>query len=100
MEFQGFIKSIGEPRQWNTRDGQPMKSAPIVLQVPQVDSQGRDVSDDILGEVTYSNDAFLESLSENKKAGKRVSCSVRFAVREYQGRQFPNIRIGNVTVLI
>ena len=100
MEIQGFIKSIGEPREWSTRDGQAMKSAPIVLQVPQIDSQGRNVSDDILGEVTYANDAFLQSLSENSKANKRVSCSVRFAVRDYNGRQFPNIRIGNVTVMI
>lgn len=100
MDIQGFIKSIGTPREWTSREGQAMKSAPLHLSIPRLDAQGREVSDDILGDVTYGNDDYLKRLQESVEQQKRVSCDVRFSLREYNDKLFQNCRIVNITVLL
>ena len=40
MNVQGFIKSIGVPREWETKEKTKMYSYPVVFSIPYVDKQG------------------------------------------------------------
>ena len=100
MKLQGFIKSFGEPRQWQTQSGEARESYPIVISIPYLNYKGEERSDDIVTDHTCGNPEYIQRLKQQAMEGKRMEFEVGFSTREWEGKQFQNARLYNVTVLI
>lgn len=93
------ISSIGEPRQWTTKDDTKMFSYPCAVNVPYIDNQGQERSDSILGEIDCANEKFIESVKKNMSEGKNFLIKATFAIREYNGKMYQNCRFGDISIL-
>lgn len=98
MNVQGFIKEIGVPREWDSREGQKMYSYPIVVSLPYIDKNGTERSDEIIGELNAGNPDYIQKLKDLWMKNAKGTFSLGLAVREYNGRKFQNIKIWDIQI--
>ena len=51
MIIKGFIKEVGQTREWTNKDGESRQSVKLTLAVPFVSKDGQEHSDELLGEM-------------------------------------------------
>jgi len=100
MILRGFIKEVGQSREWATREGEKKQSVRLTLQVPYVTRDGQERYDELLGEMSYDNPQFLDGLRQAQQAHERCEMQVGFSLSEWQDRQIQNIRVYNITKLL
>lgn len=100
MNLQGFIKSIGEPRTFQTNRGEDRYSYPITISVPYVNARGEEKADEVISDHIAANPEYIDKLRQAQAEGKRMEFSLYFSVREWQGKKFQNCVLNNVTVLL
>lgn len=100
MNVQGFIKEIGEPREWNSKEGQKMYSYPIIMSLPYIDKNGAERSDEIIGEMNAGNPDYIQKLEGLRAKCAKATFTLGLAVREYNGRKFQNIKIWDIQIML
>lgn len=100
MNVQGFIKEIGAPREWETKEHTKMYSYPVVITIPFVDKQGTQRSDEIVGELNAANPDYMEKIESLRKDQRRASFSLGLSVNEYQGKKYQRAKIWDVQILL
>jgi len=100
MNVQGFIKSIGVPREWDTREGRKMYSYPVEISIPYVAKDGTERSDEIIAELNAANPDYMEKIESLRKDQRRASFSLGFSVNEYQGKKYQRAKIWDVQILL
>ena len=66
MIIRGFIKEVGQTREWTNKDGENRQSVKLTLAVPYVSKDGQEHNDELMGEMNVPNPEFIEGL---KNAG-------------------------------
>lgn len=100
MNVQGFIKEIYPPREWTSKDNQVMQTYPVVIELPYIDSYGKERSDEIVADLTATNPDYIARLGEAITKKEKMDFSLVFSVREYQGKVFQGTKIVNSRIII
>lgn len=100
MILQGFIKRIGAPRVWNTKENETRYSYPIVVSIPYVSSDGKEREDELIAEHTAGNPDYIKKLEEARDKQQRMEFRIGFTVREWEGKEFNNIKLFNIQILL
>ena len=100
MIIRGFIKEVGQTRDWTTKEGEKRQSVRLTLQVPYVAKDGQERNDELMGEINYGNLEFLDGLKRTQQAHEKCEMTVGFSLSEWKGKMIQNIRIFNVTKMI
>ena len=74
MIKQGIIKAIGQPRSWQTKEGEARNTYPVTVGIPYVRQDGKQGEDELVCDLT-----------------------IAMTVREHQGRLFNNVRLVNIS---
>jgi hypothetical protein len=96
MIKQGFIKKIGEPRSWNTKEGEQRCTYPVTVSIPYVRQDGRQGEDELVTDLTAGNPEYVENVKGLMAKGAECDLTIAFDVREYNGRLFNNVRLVNI----
>lgn len=100
MIIRGFIKEVGQTRDWTTKEGEQRQSVKLTLQVPYLTKDGQERNDELMGEINYGNPEFLEGLKRTQQAHEKCEMTVGFSLSDWKGKLIQNIRIYNVTKMI
>lgn len=100
MIIRGFIKVVGQTRDWTNKDGEARQSVKLELAIPYVGKDGQEYYDELLGEMTVPNQEFLAVLKKACEARERCEMHVGFSLSEWQGKKIQNIRVYNLTKLM
>ena len=100
MNLQGFIKSMGTPREWNTKEGEKRETYPMVLTVPYIGHDGKEHSDDVLAELTAGNPQYITNVKKAMEERKRMEFRLGFSIREYNGKQYQDCRMWDVQIMM
>lgn len=100
MNLTGFIKNIGVPREWNTKENEKRFSYPVTISIPYIGKDGKEHSDELIGELSAGNPDYVQKLEEAKEASQRMEFQVGFSVRTWENKEFNNIRIYNIQILL
>lgn len=100
MILKGFIKVVGQTRDWTNKDGEARQSVKLELAIPYVGKDGQEYYDELLGEMTVPNKEFLAVLKKACEARERCEMHVGFSLSEWQGKKIQNIRVYNLTKLM
>ena len=100
MNEQGFIKEIGVPREWETKEKTKMYSYPVVFSIPYVDKQGTERSDEIVGELNAANPDYIAKIDDLRKKESRVNVSLGLAVNDYKGKLYQRIKVWDIQIML
>lgn len=97
MIRKGFIKKIGSPREWESRDKQRMLSYPLVLSIPFTTQDGKEMEDEVVCEHTATNPEYVKQLEDAMNLRRRCEFQLSFKAKEWQGRTFQDCKLHHVT---
>lgn len=97
MIKQGFIKSIGEPRSWTTKEGERRETYPVKVSVPYVRNDGKQGEDILVCDHTCGSPDYVKQLKELMESQAELDLTISFSLREYNGREFTNIKLINLS---
>ena len=97
MIIKGFIKEVGQTRDWTTKEGEKRQSVKLTLEMPYITKDGQERSDVLMGEMSYGNPDFLEGL---KRTCEAHEFQVGFKLSDWNGKQIQNINIHSLSKLI
>ena len=100
MIIRGFIKEVGQTRDWTTKDGEKRQSAKLTIQVPYLTKDGQERYDELISEINYANNEFLQGLRNTQAAHERCEMQVGFSLSNWEGKQIQNIRIYSITKML
>ena len=100
MIIRGFIKEVGQTREWTDKNGEKKQSVKLTLQVPYLTKDGQERNDELMGEINYGNPEFLEGLKRTQQAHEKCEMTVGFSLSDWKGKLIQNIRVYNVTKMI
>jgi hypothetical protein len=100
MFLKGFIKEVGQPRDWTDKNGEKRQSVKLTLDIPYMSKDGQEHFDELLGEMTLPNAEFAESLKKTCEAHERCELHVGFNLSDWNGKKIQNIRVFNATKLM
>ena len=100
MIIRGFIKEVGQTRDWTTKEGEKRQCVKLTLQVPYLTKDGQERNDELMGEINYANPDFLEGLRRTQQAHEKCEMTVGFSLSDWKGKLIQNIRVYNVTKMI
>ena len=93
----GLIKSIGEPRSWTTKEGEARETYPVTVSVPYVRNDGKPGEDILVCDHTCGNPDYVKQLQELMESQAELNLTISFSPREYNGKEFTNIKLTNIT---
>lgn len=100
MIVRGFIKEIGQTREWTNKDGESRQSVKLTLAVPYVSKDGQEHNDELQGEMNVPTPEFMEGLKKACEAHEKCEMHVGFSLSDWQGKKIQNIRVFNLTKLM
>lgn len=100
MIIRGFIREVGQTRDWTTKEGEQRQSVKLTLQVPYLTKDGQERNDELMGEINYGNPEFLEGLKRTQQAHEKCEMTVGFSLSDWKGKLIQNIRIYSVTKML
>jgi len=100
MIVKGFIKEVGETRDWTTKEGEKRQSTRLTIEVPYMGRDGQERADELMGEISYGNTGYLEALRQTQQAHERCEMQVGFSLSDWKGKKIQNIRVISVTKLL
>lgn len=100
MILRGFIKEVGQTRDWTNKDGEARQSVKLTLAIPYVSKDGEEFYDELMGEMTLPNQEFLAGLKSTCEAKEKCELHVGFGLSDWNGKKIQNIRVYNLTKLM
>ena len=100
MILKGFIKEVGQTRDWTNKDGEKRQSVKLVLAIPYVSKDGQEHNDELMGEMNLPNADFLAGLKKTCDAREKCEFHVGFSLSDWNGKKIQNIRVFNLTKLM
>lgn len=93
----GFIKAVGEPRTWNTKEGEQRYTAPVTISIPYVRQDGKQGEDEMICDHTYGNADYMEQIKDLAQRHVEVDMTIAFAVHDWKGKSINNVRLTNIS---
>ncbi|MBO4672898.1 MAG: hypothetical protein J5616_00905 [Bacteroidaceae bacterium] len=93
----GFIKEIGEPRKWNTKEGEQRFTYPVTVGIPYVRQDGKQGEDELVCDHSAGNPEYIEKLNDLMTRGVECDLTISFGVRDYNGKKYNNVKLINIS---
>ena len=100
MIIRGFIKEVGQTRDWTNKEGEKRQSVKLTLQVPYMSKDGQEHFDELLGEMNLQNPEMLAGLTKACEAKEKCEMNVGFGLHEWNGKMIQDIRVFGLTKLL
>ena len=102
MVIKGFIKEMGQTREWTDKNGVNQQSVKLTLGIPSISKDGKEFCEELMGEFTLPNQSneHRESLQRTCSAQEKCEFHVGFYLSEWQGKKIQNIRIYGMNKLM
>ena len=100
MTVKGFIKEVGQTRDWANKDGEKRQSVKLTLQLPYVSKDGQENYDELMGEANVPSGEFLEGLQKACEAHERCEMHLGFSLSDWNGKKIQNIRVFGLTRML
>ncbi len=100
IRIKGFIKEVGQTRDWTDRNGEQRQSVNLVLTFPYVAKDGRELCDEMVGEMTLPKDKSVEGIRKACEDHEKCEIHVGFNLSDWNGKKIQNIRVYNLTRLM
>ena len=100
MIVKGFIKEVGQTRDWTNKNGEKRLSVKLTLTVPYVSKDGQEYYDELMGEMNLPNAELLEGLKRTCQAQEKCEMQVGFSLSDWNGKKIQNIKVYNLTKLM
>jgi hypothetical protein len=100
IRIKGFIKEVSQTRDWTDRNGEQRQSVNLVLSFPYVAKDGRELCDEMMGEMTLPKDKSLEGIKKACEDHEKCEIHVGFSLSDWNGKKIQNIRVYNLTRLM
>lgn len=100
MIIRGFIKEVGQTREWTDKNGEKKQSVKLVMEIPYVSKEGKEHRDELMGEMSFGNPEFLDSLKRTCEAGEKCEFHVGFFLSEWKEKRIQNIKVFNLSKLL
>ena len=93
----GFIKKIGEPRDWQTKEGEARETYPVTVAIPYVRQDGTQGEDLMVCDHICGNPDYVKQLNELMESQAELDLTISFSLREYKGKEYTNIKLLNLS---
>ena len=100
MIIKGFIKEVGQTRDWTDKNGENRQSVKLTLAMPYVSKDGQEHEDELIAEMTLPNQEFMAGLTKTCVAHEKCEFQVGFSLSDWQGKKIQNIKVYNLTKLM
>lgn len=87
MNLKGYLREIGQPRKWKTNEGEDRETYRLVLTIPYIGSDGKEHTDDIQGELTSGNPAYIANIRKAMEEKKCMEFKCGFSIKEWKNPQ-------------
>lgn len=87
MNLKGYLREIGQPRKWKTNEGEDRETYRLVLTIPYIGSDGKEHTDDIQGELTSGNPAYIANIRKAMEEKKCLEFKCGFSIKEWKNPQ-------------
>ena len=93
----GFIKAIGQPRSWKTKEGEKRQTYPVTVAIPYVRQDGKQGEDLLVCDHICANPDYVKQLNELMESQAELDLTISFSLREYKGKEYTNIKLLNLS---
>ena len=93
----GFIKSIGVPRSWTTKEGEARQTYPVTVAIPYVRQDGKQGEDIMVCDHICANPDYVKQLHELMESQAELDLTISFSLREYKGKEYNNVKLINLS---
>ena len=93
----GFIKKIGVPRDWQTKEGEQRQTYPVTVAIPYVRQDGKQGEDLMVCDHICGNPDYVKQLNELMESQAELDLTISFSLREYNGKEYTNIKLLNLS---
>lgn len=100
MIIKGFIKEVGQTRDWTDKNGESRQSVKLTLAMPYVSKDGQEHEDELIAEMTLPSQEFMAGLVKACEAHEKCEFQVGFSLSDWQGKKIQNIKLYNLTKLM
>ena len=100
MIIKGFIKEVGQTRDWTDKNGENRQSVKLTLAMPYVSKDGQEHEDELLAEMTLPNSEFMGGLRKACQEHEKCEFQVGFSLSDWNGKKIQNIKVYNLTKLM
>ena len=100
MIFKGFIKEVGQTRDWTDKNHENRQSVKLTLAMPYMSKDGHEHEDELIAEMTLPNQEFMAGLTKACEAHEKCEFQVGFSLSDWQGKKIQNIKVYNLTKLM
>ena len=100
IRIKGFIKNVGQARDWIDKNGEQRQSVNLVLSFPYVSKDGRELCDEMMGEMTLPKDKSVEGIIKACEDHEKCEIHVGFKLTDWKDKKIQNIVVYNITKLM
>lgn len=97
MIKQGFIKAIGEPREWSTKEGEARFTYPVTVGIPYARQDGSMGEDELVCDHVAANPDYINQIKALMENSSECDLTISFSVREWNGKFFNNVRLNTIS---
>ena len=97
MIKRGYIKEVGQARDWTDKNGVKKQCVKLLMRIPCGPREGKEYSDEIVGEISFGNPEFLNSLKRICEAKEVCEFQLRFSLKDWKEKKIQNIRVFNLS---
>ena len=74
----GFIKKIGEPRDWQTKEGEKRQTYPVTVAIPYVRQDGKQGEDLLVCDHICANPDYVKQLNELMESQAELDLTISY----------------------
>ena len=100
IRVKGFIKEVGQTREWTDGKGEQCQSVNLVMAFPHMTKDGREQCDEMAGEMILPKDKSVEGVKKACEDHERCEIHLGFRLTDWNGKKIQNIRVYNITKLM
>lgn len=100
IRVKGFIKEVGQTNEWTDGNGELRQSVNLVMAFPHMSKDGRELCDEIAGEMILPKDKSVEGIRKACEDRERCEIHLGFRLSAWKGKKIQNIRVYNITKLM
>ena len=97
MLVRGILSEVGQPRDWTDKNGVKKQCVTLLMRIPCGAREGNEFFDEIMGEISFGNPEFLNSLKRICEAKEVCEFQLRFSLVDWNEKKIQNIRVFNLS---
>lgn len=101
MVLRGFIKEIGTPREWTSKQsGNKCWTYPLTLSFEHTNRKGETKEDVVIADHIVGNQDYVRKLEELKRNKSLCEMNLQFKVREYNEKMYQDATLWDIQIML